>query len=383
MSSIGLPHPEVRELHLTQLSIRDFRNIERIDIEPASRVNVIEGNNGHGKTSLLEAIYFAATSKSFRTHRSAELVRHGAHIVHVRARFREGSESEPNPLTREQSAAIDGNRTLLKIDGNRPPSLAGYATRSPVVVFHPEEMELSTGPAGLRRRLLDRVALYMDPAGADRRARYEQALKSRQELLTRRSSDPTGADLEAFEELCAKHGAELTQTRKRAADALESELLLAFSRIAAPGLQLSVRYEPGGSEHIDEAKSELQQRRARDSARPSASFGPHKDDWKLFFGEHPARLFGSQGQHRALTLAIKVAEASTIANIRGLLPILLLDDVSSELDPARTRALFEFLAQTQSQVFLTTTRPELIITPGIQAPERMDIRIEEGKIKPP
>lgn len=372
---------QVGELHLEQLSIRDFRNLSRVDIEPASRVNVIAGNNGHGKTSLLEAIYFASTSKSFRTHRMAELVRHGAQVAHVRAHFRE-FQSETAPMTREQSAAIEGKSTTLKVDGNRPQSLSTFATRSPVVVFHPEEMELSTGPAGLRRRLLDRVSLYMDPASADRRARYEHALRARQGLLQRRSSSEgySGADLDAFEALCAKHGAELTQARKRAAAALESELFIAFSRIAAPELKLSAHYEAGGSEQADEALHELQQRRARDALRPSAGYGPHRDDWKLHFGDHPARLYGSQGQHRALTLAIKIAEASTIAQMRGLLPILLLDDVSSELDPERTRALFEFLAHTRSQIFLTTTRPELIVTPSIRPEERADIRIENGKI---
>lgn len=375
----GDPNEAFDELNLTQLSIYDFRNIARIEFSPA-RVNVIAGNNGYGKTSLLEAVYFAATSKSFRTRRVSELVRHGAHVTHVRARFQERAQSG-HLLTREQSAAIEGKSVTPKVDGNRPPTLSSFATRSPVVVFHPEEMELSTGPAELRRRLLDRISLYMDPSTADRRARYERALRARQELLQRRgSSGDPGADLDAFEALCAQYGADLTQARGRAAEALEVELLAAFSQIAAPGLVLSAKYSAGGSAAPGEALHELKQRRSRDAHRPSAGFGPHRDDWKLFFGEHPARTVGSQGQHRALTLAIKVAEASAIAQIRGLLPILLLDDVSSELDPERTHALFAFLARTRSQIFLTTTRPEIIVTPGICGPDRMDIRMDHGTI---
>jgi DNA replication and repair protein RecF len=363
-------------LLLEQLSVRDFRNITRVDIEPAPRMNVVAGNNGHGKTSLLEAIYFAATSRSFRTHRTAELVRHGSPVASVRARFV------------EEQKAIEGKSCSVKVDGNKPQSLASFATRSPVVVFHPDEMALSTGPAGLRRKLLDRIALFMDPASAVERARDEHALKSRQELLQRhaggRGAPASAAEgapaIEAFEALCAKHGAAVTQARQRAASALTAELYAAFAQIAAPDLRLEARFSPGGSADEAEALVELERQRGRDAHRASAGFGPHRDDLLLLLDGRPARLVGSQGQHRALTLAIKAAEAATVAEVRGLEPILLLDDVSSELDPDRTAALFRFLALSRGQIFLTTTRPDLIVTPGIDRNGRRDFRIDRGAL---
>jgi DNA replication and repair protein RecF len=380
--------PATPSLLLQQLSVRDFRNIARLDIEPAPRMNIVSGSNGHGKTSLLEAIYFAATSRSFRTHRGGELVRHGAKVASVRARFEERKDALP-PLSREQTAAVEGKSCVVKVDGNRPQSLASFATRSPVVVFHPDEIALSTGPASLRRKLLDRIALFMDPASADRRARYAHAMRARQELLHKRrahassSAAEASSEVEAFEALCAKHGAEVTQARQRAAEALTAELTIAFAQIAAPDLTLEAKLDLGGSPDAGEALAELSRQRNRDAHRPSPGFGPHRDDLVLLLDGHPARLVGSQGQHRALTLAMKAAEAATVAEVRGLEPILLLDDVSSELDPERTTALFRFLALSRGQIFLTTTRPELIVTPGIDRNSRIDFRIDRGALRPP
>jgi DNA replication and repair protein RecF len=341
---------------------------------------VIAGNNGHGKTSLLEAIYFAATSRSFRTHRPAELIRHGAEVASATARFVEVEGPLPS-LAREQTAAIQGRGCSVRIDGSRPSSLAEYATRSPVIAFHPDELALSSGPAAGRRTLLDRLALFMAPASADHRARYARALKARQSLLHRGEGGALdSAEIEAFEELCAVHGAALTRARADAARALEPEILSAFRRIAAPELTLSVAFAPGGAGDPDEARAELRRQRRRDAHRPSPGFGPHRDDLTLCFDGHPVRVVGSQGQHRALTLALKAAETSAIAAARGLSPILLLDDVSSELDPDRTSALFTFLSLSHGQIFLTTTRRELIVTPGLDPSVRRDFRVEGGAI---
>ena len=368
-------------LRLEQLSVRDVRNLARVDVEPAERVNVIAGHNGHGKTSILEAIYFAATSKSFRTSAPEELVRHGASACMVRARFAEHALGI-EPIAREQVATVTGRRCAVRLDGNRPASLAAFATRSPVVAFHPDELALSSGPAQGRRTLLDRIALFVDPASADHRGRYVRALRARQQLLRRSSErpadEPARPDVAAFEELCAVHGAALTRARERAAAALAGELVSAFTEIAAPGLGLVARYRPGGSARPDEARERLVEERRRDAFRATAGFGPHRDDLVLLLDGHPARVVASQGQHRALTLALKAAEAACVARVRGVEPILLLDDVSSELDPERTSALFEFLSERRGQIFLTTTRPELIVTRGIEPPERADFHVQNG-----
>jgi DNA replication and repair protein RecF len=373
------------KLLLLHLAVREFRNLARVDLTPSPRFNVVSGQNGQGKTSLLEAIYFVATSRSFRTHRPAELLRHGASAASVRARFVEdGDGSGLPPLAREQIAAIEGSRCTVRLDGARPPTLAAFATRSPVVAFHPEEMALSTGPAALRRMLLDRLALFISPVAADHRARYERALKARQELLRRSGASGTPAvegEIDAFEALAARHGAALTRARSEAAAALIAELAGAFRRIAAPDLALDARYSPGGS--ADEAEAREAHRRARrgDAVRPAASFGPHRDDLVLSLGGKSARIVASQGQHRAITLALKAAEVATISRVRGLEPVLLLDDVSSELDAERTEALFSYLTDQRGQIFVTTTRRALIALPGALAGSEKHFTAEAGDVR--
>jgi DNA replication and repair protein RecF len=369
----------MNRLELERLSVRGMRVLSRVDIAPASRLNVIWGNNGHGKTSLLEAIYFVATSKSFRTPRIAELVRHGETAMNVRARFIERSPTL-EPLAREQSAGTAGRGAgvVVRIDGDKPKALIEYATRSPVVVFHPDELSLSSGPALGRRTMLDRLALFVDARSAETRGRYTHALKARHELLKRGVLD--GSELVAFELLCAEHGAALTRIRARATELFVEELHAAFAQIAAPDLQLVARYQRGGAADVDEARAELERRRRQDGFRPSAGFGPHRDDLELRFGEHLVRIVASQGQHRALTLALKAAETATIAKERGVEPLLLLDDVSSELDPERTGALFSFLGLHRGQIFLTTTRPELIRAPENWSGERADFHLVGGEL---
>lgn len=384
VSTLALaPHPSTpdAQLRLTRLAVRGFRNLERLDLEPARRLTVISGNNGQGKTSLLEAIYFLCTSRSFRTHRLAELIRHGDAAASVRGSFISDRDvASPSPLVRQQHAAVERGRAIVDIDGDRPPSLVAYATRSPVVVFHPDELTLTTGPAASRRRLLDRIALFLEPASLAHKTRYVRALRSRHDLL-RHPRPGSTAELEVFEALCAEHGAALTRARARATEALQSHLAAAFRSIAAPDLSLTARYAPGGDADPDVMARRYAEDRPRDAHRPTASAGPHRDEIDLVLDGHAARVVASQGQHRALTLALKTAEASCIAAASGQGPILLLDDVSSELDPERTSALLGFLAGRNSQIFLTTTRPEIILPDPSPGADRRDVRIVRGRLE--
>jgi DNA replication and repair protein RecF len=367
------------------LSVRALRNLESVDLSPSPRFNVVAGDNGQGKTNLLEAIYVAATSKSFRSAKPGELVAHGGEVASVRIAVRESSGDERSATEdvsrREQSVGLRAGARLAKIDGKRPPTLAAYAVSTPVVVFHPGEVALSMGASGERRRLLDRIALYINPSSLAELDSYTRALRERQRALEVRGAH--AADLPEWEELLARHGLAVTAARRHAAGELVEAAVACFARIAAPGLALSASYASNAP--VDESgyRDALASWRLTDARRNSATVGPHRDDLALAIDGHRVRGVASQGQHRAVVLALKTAEIEVIARARGVRPILLLDDVSSELDRSRTAALFAFLSEQRGQVFLTTTRPELIETGGLGSPaERLDFAVEKGRILP-
>jgi DNA replication and repair protein RecF len=368
-------------LSIESLSVRAVRNLEQVDLTPSPRFNVVAGDNGQGKTNLLEAIYVAATSKSFRSGKPGELVAHGGDIASVRISVREssGDEDDAEIARREQSVGVRAGHRLAKIDGKRPPTLAAYAVATPVVVFHPGEVALSMGASGERRRLLDRIGLYMNPSSLAELDAYARSLRERQRALEVRG--PHATDLPDWEELIARHGLAVTASRQQAAGELAAAAVACFARIAAPGLTLTASYASNTPPDASSYRDALASWRPKDARRNSATIGPHRDDLTLAIDGHRVRGVASQGQHRAVVLALKAAEIEVIARARGVRPVLLLDDVSSELDRSRTAALFAFLSEQRGQVFLTTTRPELIETGGLGSPaDRVDFSVKSGRI---
>jgi DNA replication and repair protein RecF len=362
-------------LRFERLSIRGLRNLTSLELEPASRLNVIVGDNGQGKTSVLEALYLVATTKSFRAERLATLIQAGREQASVVARISEGGDA------REQRTVLAERSRVVRLDGKPPKSLGAYATRTPVVAFCPSDLELVSGSASGRRRLLDRVALFIDPPGAEARLRYERALRSRQRVLEERG--PTARDLAPFEAVMAEEGARFALARQRAAAGITERLSTTFGQLATRALGVELRYLAGGSTDPAEFAQKLAGLREADARRGAATFGPQRDELELELDGRPARSHASQGQQRLLTLALKLTELDCIREARGAHPVLLLDDVSSELDPERTAAVHELLRATPSQIFITTTRDDLFPRPLERSPERADFRLSNGVLEPP
>lgn len=353
--------------------VRCFRNISALEFEPAPRVNVISGANGQGKTSLLEALYYVATSKSFRTEQVREMLSVGAELATVKAIISE------NHLRREQRVLIAPTERAVLLDGKKPETLSGYATRTPVVVFHPGDLGIFTGPSSARRTVLDRIALFLDPSSADDRKRFARASRSRKIVLEQRGVD--ASELGPLERIMATHGAALSRARARASQRLVGALVPLFTRMAASGLVLDARFVSGGSLDPGELEAELERRREQDLRRRAATFGPQRDDLDVKLDGRSVRRHASQGQQRILTLALKAAELECVRSARGAEPVLLLDDVSSELDPERTGAVYAFLRDTPGQVFVTTTRPELLLLPEPDASQRADWGLSGGELR--
>lgn len=375
-------------LAIRALEVRGVRNLTAQRLELGARFNVFFGENGQGKTNLLEAIYLVATSRSFRTNQLGEIVAHGSEAARVRASIVDPRLGEGAP-PREQSVSILGKRRAVTVDGKRPRTLASFALATPVVLFEPASLVLSQGPAGERRRLLDRVAVHVAAREGGGEALVHDAERYRRAHLQRRRALEVGADartLASFERVMAEHGARIVRARRQAAEALAPLAIGAFQRIARTPLSLEVVYAPRAPEDVESFVARLQAVRGEDQRRGTATVGPHLDELSLVLGGHPARQVASQGQHRAIVLALKSAELDTIRAAREVEPILLLDDVSSELDPTRNAALFELLDARVGQVVLTTTRPELIELSNARGGDggtvRSDFRVRSGVVEP-
>jgi DNA replication and repair protein RecF len=354
-------------LTIRAIAVRNIRNIRAIDLEPGPGLNVLSGDNGQGKTNIIESIYLAATSRSFRTPNLKEVVARGE---------REGSV-RMTVSDYVQTVGVRGGLRQLRIGEKQPDSIGEYAAKTPVVAFSPTEIVLSMGPGKERRKLLDRIALYTSPAAAEQAMRYTRALKNRQRALEGRGAK--ASDLDAWEELVVRHGLETMRSRRDSSERLASAARAVFAQIGATSLVLEAVYVPSAPEDALAYASLLRATREIDARRKSAASGPHRDDLVLTLGGTPVRGYASQGQHRAIVLALKAAELSIVAESRRLRPVLLLDDVSSELDRARGTALMTFLDKQQGQVFVTTTRPELIETTPTG---RMDFWVKAGQIGP-
>lgn len=342
---------------IASLSVSGFRNLESATLTFGEGTNLVHGRNGQGKTSLLEAIYVTATTRSFRVSKLRDCVSFGAPGFRLRLTAIE-RRGDLAPLPRTQEVSWLDRAVSARVEDNRVLSAAAYAVLTPIIVFHPEELALSTGPAELRRKLVDRVALFGAPLHARRLAEYTRALRARQELL--RSGRGSDAELGVYEAVLAERGLALTKARRDAIAALAPHAGVAFASIAAEDLSLELRYASVALEEPEAYQRALHDARGSDARMPTARFGPHRDDLTLSLDGRPARKVASQGQHRAITLALKAGEGATVRAITNLEPVQLLDDVSSELDADRTRALFRFLAELQGQVFVSTARPDLI-----------------------
>src|SRR3954466_516238 len=332
------------------VSLRDFRNYERAELALGDGLNVVHGPNGAGKTNLLEAIYFSLTARSCRTSNERELVRAGQQVTRVVAEV----EGDDQSHTLEVGFAPSQKEKLVKVDG-APLERGGAPPPRPLVcVFLPDRLQLIKGAPAARRSHLDQVVAALWPARAETRSAYSRALAQRNALVARVRAGASRPDLlDAWASELARHGAQLMADRARAIGSLAP----AFSERAADlGLPdaVELRYAPRSkASDADGLRGELLERRAADLERGFTTHGPHRDDMALLHGGRPLRTLGSQGQQRIGLLAVLFAERDGVG-ARGRPPLMLLDDVMSELDATRRERLAD-LVRAGGQALITTT----------------------------
>lgn len=363
-------------MRIEALVAQHVRNLEPLTLEPRERFNVFVGDNGQGKTNLLEAIFVVATLRSFRTSKLVDLVAFGSESAKLGARVLKDA------LTRVYEVELAPGARKVRLDGKPVRPVARYFGEFNVVVFTPEDLALPRGAPGDRRRFLDRGVFNLEPSYLATATDYDRVLRTRNSVL--RQAGEGRLPGRQVDELLAVYDRQLAQlavatieARRRFVDRLVPALASAFSAITRTGLAATARYASklAGAAPEDVERT-LYEGRARDLASRSTQSGPHRDDLVLELEGREAGSFASQGQLRAIMLAWKTAELSILGAAHGDPPILLLDDVSSELDPQRNEYLFEHLASLAGQCFITTTHGSHVLL----GRDRADYRIQSGRI---
>src|ERR671931_2804937 len=357
---------------VTRLRARDFRSYPSVDAALGERLTVVHGPNGAGKTNLLEALYFGCTGRSCRTSTEREVVRFdaGAPGVEVAGRDRDGEH--------ELSVGFaPGEAKRLKVDGAAVERLLDAPVRPLVSVFLPDRLELVKGPPALRRSHLDALVAGLWPARAATRRAYSQALAQRNALIVRMRVGASRSALAAWDLELARHGIALRDDRAAALELLRERFAAAASELGMTG-EAELRYRPRSkATTADQLAAELAERVDSDLERGFTTHGPHRDDVALLRDGRELRAYGSQGEQRLALLALLLAERAALQEERGAPPLLLLDDVMSELDAERRERLVERIGGAGQSVITTT---DLAHVPGAGAAGVVRLRVAPGTV---
>ena len=348
-------------MQITELTLRSYRSYETLHLAFDPGVQIFLGANAQGKTNIIEALYYAAFGRSHRTSSDAELIRVGADGAYIGLSFRRHDVPGELSFTFARGAR---RRITYAGESLRQRDLVGIL---PMVLFSPEDLFLVKGAPALRRRYLDAELSQASPAYYGELLRYTRILKQRNAVLKdirERLAAPD--DLPPWDAQLARSAAYIV-TRRVAAVAQLGALSARVQAVLAAGEELALAYEIAGAGAEDFAEDDMTESlhlwynkmlcegRARDIARAATGVGPHLDDLVLRVGGMSLRSYGSQGQQRTGALALKLAELFYLQENIGEAPILLLDDVMSELDADRRRALLDFIRHEHIQTFITAT----------------------------
>lgn len=346
-----------------------------MSVEFGPRVTVFFGKNGQGKTNILEGAYYVVGFRSFRTSSVADLIFWGRESTEIEAGF------HLRGLERLMRVKLAVGKKTTTLDGKTVRRDSDSLDGAGIVVFGPDDLRLLKSAASERRRVLDRAVFAVHRSYYREALNFERALKARNGLL-RRGGFPRQL-LESYDETLAIAGARVVLLRREIATALAPKFTATFSEIHGDH-SATLRYRSHA--RVEQAATELQIRealragmeedRSHDERRGFTGFGPQTDDLEIFLGDRLARDHGSQGQLRSLVLALKIAELRHASECNRETPLLLLDDVASELDHERRARLFETISSMACQTLITITEREHL--PAL--PGRVDWHVSDGRI---
>jgi DNA replication and repair protein RecF len=366
-------------VRLAWLEATDFRRYRDLRFEPAEGTNILIGSNGSGKSSVLEAIGYLATLASFRGTPDKAMVRQGAESMVCRGEF----SSDTGMTLVEVETPVEGRRRVL-MNGKGARSRGDVAAAVTLVAFQPDDLDLvKRGPAN-RRDYLDDLAVQLWPTAAAEQTDYQRVLRQRNAHLRQSGRRPDAATLDALDARLIPLGAAVVGRRLAAVRLAEPVVDRLYRELDDPPGSLTWRYEVAGQGAIDASGTAdsvepllgemVAGSRARDAERGMTLVGPHRDDLVFLLEGREARSMASQGEQRTITLGLRLAAHEVIATQRSTTPVLLLDDVFSELDEGRSERLMERLPG--DQVFITSARPEEVPVEGTTW------KVVDGKVLP-
>lgn len=360
-------------MYIQRLVLSDYRNIEKVVINPDPEFNVLWGNNAQGKTNFLEGIYLLGSLRSFRTNKNEELIRHNT------SKSRVAGDLICQGVHRRVELDISVAGKSAKVDGKEIKKAGLFMGYLRPILFSPEEVGLIKGyPAG-RRALLDRAVYQADPSYLERAQQYDRSLRQRNQLLREGRKE---AEIVPWTEQLINAGARIRFDRQTYLERLQPLLRETYRNITDGHEEADLHYRASGDgeEELREVlRRELIRQRQRERDLGQTLAGPHRDDLVFLVEGRPLRLYGSQGQQRSYMLAFKTAQIMDLERQIGEPPVLLLDDMTGELDRQRQGFFFRFLLERRGQVFITTTDIQPLQKEGLR--HARFFRVSQGTIQ--
>jgi len=363
-------------MRVQSLHIEGFRNLAKtaLNFDGDASFVALVGSNGQGKTNVLEALFLLGISKSFRTTENGEMVGFDQDYFSVKGDI----ERKEGPLKAEVIVTREPPKKTLKLDGGIKKA-SEYIGNLSVVFFSPDDLGMIHLSPSLRRRYLDLLISQLDRGYLESAIKYQSALKQRNSLLRRIGEEQAQeSELEFWDQELAKNGAQILSGRARVIGQIGAFAGDYYPKATGAGDTLTIEYLPSG--HATDEQSLLDaiaKHHSRDLALGATQTGPHRDDLRFLVNGHDLASFGSRGEWRSLVLTLKFAEIELLKEKNGETPILLLDDVFSELDEIRQKTLFSSIKDCQT--FLTTTHREFL---GMIEAEKQIFTVTQGTVSP-
>ena len=362
-------------MHVTRLELRHLRRFEELRLDPAPGLNLITGDNGAGKTSVLEALHLMAYGRSFRGRVRDGLVRSGDPALEVFVEWQENPTGRADETrTRRAGLRHSGQDWTGRLDGESVAQLGDLCAALAVVTFEPGSHALITGGGESRRRFLDWGLFHVEQGFMPVWRRYARALKQRNALLKGRAPE---SQLDAWDRELAEAGEPLARYRERYLDELQPRFAGLLDELA-PALGPSrLEYMPGWRREELPLADALLLARSRDLLAGYTSVGPHRADWRIEFGALPGREALSRGQAKLTALAALLSQAEHHDAVHGEWPVVALDDLASELDRNHQGRVLARLSASRAQTFITGTERPPGMVPGLPT---TTFHVEQGRL---